>query len=83
MRMVHMPKEEYYYCLICKKIRYRNEVEVDQKGLKCLACGGYELIEPIWVICPHRKEGGVKCPLRGEGIKAKAGIRECEYRCAY
>jgi len=74
---------EYCYCRTCDKIRYSDELEVTERGIRCSQCGGYNLEAPGWIHCPHETEAAVKCPRAGRGINEGRYAEECQYRCSF
>ncbi len=74
---------DYCICFDCNRIKDIQEVVSTKSGLKCLECGGYNLGEAGWTICPHQKMSAVKCPRAGKGIVDLGSGLECIDRCYF
>ena len=74
---------EYCYCHHCKRIKESSELIITDQGLQCRQCGGYDLDQPGWVVCPHQKLTSVKCPRAGKGIIDSENGLECTDRCFF
>lgn len=74
---------EYCYCNRCQRIKSAADLIITEKGLQCSQCGGYNLDEPGWVVCPHQKTSAVKCPRAGKGIINTGYSLECTDRCFF
>jgi hypothetical protein len=74
---------EYCYCHDCRKLREAEDLILNDKGLQCRHCGGYNFDQAGWVVCPHHKISAVKCPRSGKGIIASDDGLECIDRCFF
>ncbi|RLI34376.1 hypothetical protein DRO53_03735 [Candidatus Bathyarchaeota archaeon] len=81
---VKIKEWEYCFCNVCNRIRYADELEATDEGIRCKICGSYELTPPGWVRCPgDMKSSAVKCPVGGKGIKVGDQGIYCEFKCYF